>query len=130
MTPLDLPLRVPMTTPEESVITKIRTMGQAIQQCAFMGGFDNDKHLSSKIGIDSGQWSRILGGTAHYPHEKWELLFDVCGNEIPLYWLAFRRGYELKHRENELERQLREEREARAKAEERLAYLENLMVKK
>lgn len=130
MTPLDLPLRVPMQTVDPSVIDKIRNMTQAIQQCKLLGGFDNDKRLCSKLDIDDGQWSRIMGGKAHFPHEKWSLLFDICGNEVPLYWLAYQRGYELKHLENELERQLRTEREARAKAEERNAYLESLLVRK
>ena len=131
MSPLDLPLRSPMRLVDESILAPIRNMTQAIQQCKLLGGFDDDKPLCAKLGIDDGQWSRIMNinstNRAHFPHEKYELLFDVCGNEVPLFWLAYRRGYELRQKETELEKQLHE-RDARIKAlEDRLGYAESLL---
>lgn len=104
------------------------SMTKAIVLCADLGGFDNDKDFCRQMGMDQGVWSQVQTGSRYFPHDKYEQLFDVCGNEAPLLWLADRRGYGLVHLETELERQLRVEREARANVEAENKLLKGLLV--
>lgn len=60
------------------------------------------------LGIDAGHWSRIMKGDANFPQDKLCELMDICGNEAPLIWLCDVRGYELKKKESEMEKELRE----------------------
>lgn len=80
-----------------------------------------DKQIYSPLEIDHAQWSRIRGGTANFPVNRLDQFMDLVGNDIPLRWLAFKRGFELKPLRSELERrvleleaQLEREREARS----------------
>jgi len=61
------------------------------------------KEIASELGIDEGQFSRMLNNGANFPPEKLVQLMDVCGNEIPLRWLAMARGYGLYRLKNALE---------------------------
>ena len=79
----------------------------AINLCINVSGRDR-KRLHSDLDIDSGHWSRILSGTGHFPPNKLETLMDLCGNEIPLEWLAWRRRKGLHLLETEAQRQLRD----------------------
>jgi hypothetical protein len=92
-------------------IERLPNMTRAIALCADLGGFENDKDFCRVVGLDTTVWARIKDGERHYPHDGYEELFDACGNEAPLIWLAYRRGYVLTPRESELERRLRIERE-------------------
>jgi hypothetical protein len=102
------------------------SMTKAIVLCAELAGLVNDKDQARAIGIDATTWSLIKKGERAFDHDKFEMMFDEFGNEVPLLWLADRRGYYLQPKETELQKQLRAEREARLKAEEKLAYLESL----
>lgn len=104
------------------------TMGKAIILCADLGGFENDKDFCRNISIDPATWARIKSGEANFPHEKYPELFDRCGNEAPLIWLADRRGYSLTPLESEMEKRLRIEREGREKAEAENRLLKGLLV--
>lgn len=88
-----------------------------------------DKELCGPKGIvnEQAQWSRIKSGQHFFPQDRLGLLMDACGNEAPLFWLARRRGYLLTPMESETERQLRNERELRIAAEQKLAYAESLL---
>jgi len=44
-------------------------------------------------------------GQAHFPPEKITCLMDLCGNWVPLRWLAMRYGQELKPTKTTLERE-------------------------
>lgn len=78
-----------------------------------------DKAIAADLEIDPGQWSRIKSGQAHFPLDKEIQFYDLVGNEVPLIWLADRRGYDLVRRESDLERENRSLREqlAREQAE-------------
>lgn len=89
------------------VITGIQSMTKAIQMCIDVSGRD-EKFVYMDLGIDKGNWSRMMSGQAHFPHEKLEALMDLCGNDIPLQWLAWRRGKGLHLLESEQQRMLRE----------------------
>lgn len=120
-----LALPVPVN-PEE--VARKQTLGAAIGHCMELAGFDMDKEVPIK-GLDKSQFSRWKSGSEGIKWEKFETLMNGCGNDAPLLWMLYQRGYDLnslRKRESETEKALRVEREARMKAEERLAYLESL----
>lgn len=105
---LDLPIRrKPRSTNadvSDEVIARLPTKLEAIKLAQIVSGLD-DKEICAELGIDGGQWSRIRTGAAHFPTNKEIEYFDLVGNEIPLRWLAMQRGYELKRRLSEVERE-------------------------
>lgn len=127
MSQLDLSIKRVVDVPEDRTLDAQQTMTAAIVLCQQMAGVE-DKVITGSSGVvkDVAQWSRIKSGQHYFPQDKFPLYMDLCGNEAPLRWLARKRGYSLVPLETELERQLRIERAARAKAEERLEYLESL----
>lgn len=85
---------------------------KSIVLCKDMSGLEDKKFVGPKeIVSDKSEWSRIIGGQHNFPLEKIGLFMDLCRNEVPLIWLARRRGYELRPLESKLERELRIERE-------------------
>ena len=124
----DLPLaRRPevAAVPLDTIMRRKDFLG-AINLCIEVSGLD-DKEIYLELQIDAAQWSRIRKGDAHFPPNKLQSLMTVCGNQIPLQWLARSYGYELVEIETETQRKLRAEHEARLKAEEKLAYAESLL---
>jgi len=91
------------------------SMTKAIVLCADLAGYENDKDFCRHVDLDPTVWARIQSGERQFPHDGFERLFDACGNEAPLIWLADRRGYVLTPKESELEKRLRAEREANDK---------------
>lgn len=89
------------------VLKGITTMSGALDLCIRSSGRD-PKMLYLDLAIDKGHWSRMLSGQAHFPHDKLEALMDLCGNDIPLQWLAWRRGKGLHLLESEQQRLMRE----------------------
>lgn len=104
-------------------------MTRAIDLCVQLAGEKNDKPVYSDLGIDAATWSRIKQGEAHFPHEKFEQLMDRCGNDVPLLWLADRRGYELRRKLSAVEQDLEAERARNAELAQKLAYFEELIGK-
>jgi hypothetical protein len=67
------------------------------------------------LGIDAGHWTRMRSGAAGIQWDKLEAICDLCGNDAPILWMLYQRGYDLhslRKRETETERALREAREA------------------
>lgn len=95
---------------DKTLIHRQKSLLSAIALCAQAAGLQ-DKELYMPLCIDASHWSRIIRGDAHFPLERLGPLMDLCGNEAPLEWLAFSRGYELRPLETEVERLLREETE-------------------
>lgn len=65
-----------------------------------------DKEVYEPLQIDSSHWTKIGKGSASPPGDgRFVQYFDVVQNEIPLIWLAEKRGYDWmtirKHRTNE-----------------------------
>jgi hypothetical protein len=103
---LELPLSKrakPVPIPD-SVIAAQPSKIAAIKLCISSSGLD-DKEIAGVLEIDSGHWSRMMSNAAYFPNNKEQALMDLCGNDIPLRWDAFRRGYELKPLRSELERE-------------------------
>lgn len=114
--------------PEE--VARKQSLGNAIELCAELAGFSLDKDLQQTLAVDKAQFSRWLSGTEGVIWPKLEKLMDQCGNDAPILWMLYQRGYDLhslRKRETETERLLREEREARLDAEKKLAYAESLL---
>lgn len=99
--------------PEE--VMREKSLGGAIELCAKAGGFDFDKALQLQLGVDKAQFSRWQSGQEGIVWPKLERLMDTCGNNAPVLWMNYRRGYDLyslRALESETERQnrlLREE---------------------
>ena len=82
----------------------------AIKLCISLAGFDYTNQVYLDLGIDASHWTRIINGKAHFPLDKLNDLMDLCGNEVPLYWLTYARGYDvasLRKLESETEKALR-----------------------
>lgn len=124
-----LPVTIPTEQVSVEVIRRLTSMSKAIALCIQVSGLD-EKQAYKPLDIDAGHWTRIMKGDAHFPVNKLNDLCDLCGNEIPLEWWAWSRGKGLHMLESEAERKLRIANEELAKVNERLAYVERLMVGK
>jgi hypothetical protein len=112
MSQLGFPARV---TPEE--VAREKSLGGAIELCAKAAGFEFDKTLQLALGADKGQFSRWQSGQEGIIWPKLARLMDHCGNNAPVLWMNYARGYDLyamRERETELEKKLRETREENA----------------
>lgn len=122
---ISLPVEV---RPEE--IARKQTLGAAIELCAELAGFALDKELQQALEVDKAQFSRWQSGTEGVVWPKFEKLMDACGNDAPVLWMLYQRGYDLhslRKRQTETERQLEAEREAREKAENENKLLRDLL---
>lgn len=99
-------------------IAREKTLGKALELCAKAAGFEFDKELQLRLGVDKGQFSRWHSGQEGVCWPKFTRLMDVCGNDAPLLWMLHQRGWDigsLRKRETETERELREVREQLAR---------------
>lgn len=110
-----------------AVIRRKPTMSKAIALSAELAGLVNDKDQARALDMDATTWSLIKKGERAFPHDKYELMFDEFGNDVPLIWLADRRGYALTPLETELQKQLRAERERGDEWERKFKVLAEVM---
>jgi hypothetical protein len=99
-------------SPDE--VARKLSWASAIEYCAELAGYSLDKQSSAEIGMDKARWSRIKSGQEGIKPEQLECFMDSCGNDAPLLWLLYRRGWDLhalRKRETETERELRLARE-------------------
>lgn len=101
----ELNLKVQMQAVDAALIARQSSFTGALMLCQQLSGLE-DKEVCKSLGIDPAHWSRVKVGQAHFPQERLEKLMDVCGNEVPLFWLSYRRGYELTPMLTEMERRL------------------------
>lgn len=128
MRQFDLSAKPPMADVDLTIVRAQPSFTAALMLCQQVSGVE-DKELVGPKGIvkEVAQWSRIRVGQHFFPQDRLIPFMDLCGNEAPLFWLADRRGYRLERLESELERQLREEREKRIKAEDENRLLRDLV---
>jgi hypothetical protein len=88
------------------------------------------KEAYQPLGMDKATWSRITSGGQEVPASLLKPLRVLTGNYAPLRWLAYTEGFELIPLKSELERQLDEERDARAEVERENAVLRSLLTGK
>lgn len=107
-------------------VARKQTLGNAIELCAELAGFSLDKTLQSELGVDKAQFSRWQSGQEGIVWPKFTKLMDVCGNDAPLMWMNYQRGYDLhsmRKRQTETEIALQRERDMRLEAEKQLRFL-------
>jgi hypothetical protein len=126
-----LPLKLPKKpqTVDVEAVRRQPSLTKAIVLCADLAGFVNDKDLCRSLDLDPAVWARIKSNQANFPHDKLQDLMDEAGNEVPLIWLADRRGYLLTPKESELERRLRIEREEKELLQRENALLRGLITR-
>lgn len=108
-------LAIPVDLPVQEIARK-RSLGEAITLCVDASDFE-PKNLQVEFGWDKGQWSRWISGDEGIKWPKLEQVMDHCGNDAPVLWMLYQRGYDLhalRKRESELERDLRLVREENA----------------
>ncbi len=110
----------------EEVIFAQRSFSAAIVLAITASGLD-DKEVYLPLKIDGSHWTKIKKGEAHFPLDKLCEFMDLVGNEIPLAWLANRRGKGLVVLESESQRLLRLTTEALTKEREKSAMLADLL---
>jgi hypothetical protein len=98
----------------------------ALRLAANVSGLE-EKEIYIPLKIDASHWTRIMNGQAHFPDDKLEAFMDLVGNEIPLQWLAHRRGKGLHMLLTEAERLLYAERSARERVEAENKLLRDLV---
>lgn len=64
---------------------------EAIRLCINWSGIQVTV-LAELLGIDKGNFTRILSGSAYLPPNKENLLQDICGNEAILEWSCYSRN--------------------------------------
>lgn len=88
-----------------------------------------EKQFYCELEIDAAQWSRIMNGQAHFPHNKLIKFCEIAGNDIIVEWFAYYRGYELRVMPKTLEEELQKERVQKEQALAKIAYLEELLTR-
>jgi hypothetical protein len=90
-------------------VMREKTLGGAITLCAKAAGYEG-KQVQQDLKFDKAQWSRWESGQEGIVWPKLCQVMDHCGNDAPLMWLNFDRGYDIdsmRKRETELQRQVR-----------------------
>ncbi len=91
----------------DAVLGGCKDFRAAIRLCIEVSGLER-KELAYHLGIQDAHLSRMLADSKdedqrHFPISKITKLMEVCGNEIPLRWLALSRGYGLFRLKSEVE---------------------------
>ncbi len=84
-------IREPVETLADSQVLALPSLTAACFKCIGESGLQ-DKSICYELDIEQAVLSRARTGLANFPPDKIENLMLLCGNEIPLRWLALRRG--------------------------------------
>lgn len=96
------------------------SLSGALALAASAAGLDLEKEVHIPLGIDAGHWTRMRTGTAGIQWKQLSAICDLTGNDAPVLWMLYQRGYDLhslRKRESDIERENRELRERLAQAE-------------
>lgn len=111
------------------MIRRQKAAGAAFSLACQSSGLE-DKEIYGSLGLDAGYFSRIKKGEATLQADLIRPFCMVVNNTIYPEWIAYQVGGTVVQIKSETERLLDEERIRRAKAEERLKYVEGLMLGK
>lgn len=118
---------LPLTDPvDPTVVWRQPDLLQAINLCITAAG-KCPKQAYMELEIDKSHWSRIQSGQVHFPADKLDQLMDAMGNDIPLQWLAHRRGKGLHLLESEQQRIMRVKDEENAKLRQENELMRDLL---
>lgn len=67
-------------------IKKLKTMTDVIAWCVWSSGL-TEKQVYMGLGLTSANWSRIMNGTAYFPHDKLSDLQRICRSDLIARWL-------------------------------------------
>lgn len=101
-------LSIPSDVTEQEIIRE-HTLGGAISLCVKAAGYV-PKDVTDHIKADKAQYSRWVDDKEGILWPKLEKVMDHCGNDAPILWMLYRRGYDLRSlrkRETETEMELR-----------------------
>lgn len=101
---------------------EIKTFAGCVQTCIDISKKENKKIYLS-MGIDSGNWARMISGKANFPAGRVNEFCDMVGHDLLLYWLCLEGGYEPRVLPKFLEDQIEEKNEIIKEQEERIASL-------
>lgn len=124
---LPTPRRIPLQFTLDDV-RKLKSESDALAFSVRCSGYE-PKEIPLLFGIDAGQWSNILSGKKHFPHDRRNEFMDFVGNEILLMYGCESRGKDystLRPHKSEVEIELEAERRRNAELEKRLAIQEEL----
>ena len=110
------------------LLDEIPNMTEAIRCCIRVARL-TDKQVYLELGIDAGHWSRMIKNQAYFPHDRLLELMNICGNDVPLQWLANQRGYELRLAQSSFEEILAKERKEKEEVERKLDFLIDVLKK-
>ena len=101
-------------------VSRETSLGGAISLCAKAAGLE-PKQIQDALKSDKAQFSRWTDNKEGIVWPKLEALMDECGNDAPLLWMLYARGYDL----NSLRRTETETQKALRLAQERIKELEH-----
>jgi hypothetical protein len=90
------------------IIVNQPTCKDALRLCKLVSGL-TDAEIAERLEIDPAQMSRIFGNGGNFPECKILSFMEICGNVIPLMWIAYHAGYVLRPLRTELELALEKE---------------------
>ena len=114
---------------QEEIARKCKSKHDAVVKCFMASGLE-PKEVYMPLKKSQTWFSKLTGGDAYFDptNDLEQRYMEVCGNEIPLRYDAWKSGYELKPLISGLEAELAAEREKRLEAERRARYLEELVM--
>lgn len=131
---MGLQLPTPRRKPRPFTLDEVRALvseSAAIRLSVECSGYET-KEIPMLFGIDAGQWSCILSGTKHFPHNRRNEFMDLVGNEILLMYACESRQYNfdtLRPHRSSVEIELEASRRREAELEQKLAIQEEFVRK-
>ena len=118
-------------------LEKIPGLNKAVAMCADAAGVQDktviaDLSYDPKSSVDAATWSRIKSGQASPAWETLDALMTAMGNELPIFWMLHRRGYDprsLRRYESDIERENRELRELLVKEQQKNDHIAEFFAK-
>jgi hypothetical protein len=107
-------MKGPETHVRPEDIARQPTLAGALAMGAAAAGLDLEKEVHIPLNIDAGHWTRMRSGAAGIQWDKLTAICDLYGNDAPILWMLYQRGYDLhslRKRETETQRENRELRE-------------------
>ena len=114
----------------DAAIIRCQDMKAAIRLCFEVSGLPI-KDLAFQLDVDERQLSRMMASNPddkrYFPPELLGRLMDICGNEIPLRWLALNRGFGLHRLKSKVELENDELRRRLEERDREMAVIKNFL---
>lgn len=105
-------------------VRRLKSESEAIRMSVDCSGYE-DKEIPLLFKIDAGQWSNIIHGKKHFPHNRRNEFMDFVGNEILLMYGIESRGRDwstLRHHQTDVELENEELKRKLAESEKKAAH--------